>query len=320
MFEGGIIIDYTPRMRLRDKDVVRYVRQAKVGIYVPRDKRKDAEETLKALGFEVVNKDLATGYFDESIIASLLIPIEDEIGIPLGIDLSGDHLVMLPLKRILVYGINDYRLLMYLANNIEEVCWMDSRGFRKPLEMNFNYIDKIPLGSATRRILSELSRVIASLTIGERFSTEILSMLTGGGEELLSDEEIAVGGREAEALREVLARGVLSRERGKLRGRVYIDIQQLSPPAMLSAIAAALLTFSGLVIINSDAWNRALIQIINHREGIIWVSRNPAMQLLRDFELRVYKEGDYWVLSRLVKFENYYREIRERFIPLWESK
>ncbi len=320
---GRVIVDYSPRLSVQESgskaSVRQFVRQAKIGIAVPEKNYRKAKSLLKTLGFKIVSEDEALGLFEESIIISLLIPIEKELGLPIGMSLGGDRMVMLPLKRVLVYGEIDYRLPVFIANNFDEVCWVDSKGFRRILEMGFSHEERIPFGSFTHYELEELSRVIAATTIGDRYAPSILSTLMGGSEELMRDEEIPFVGRETEALREVLEWGVLSRERRRLRGKVFVDIQQLGQAAMITAIAAVLLGFCGLVIVNSEVWHKSLLPILNRREGIIWLSRNPAMRLISEFEYRVFKEGDYYVLSKMVMFEGELREIRERFIPLWEA-
>ena len=317
MFKGGIILNYTPKITMKELNI--RARQAKVGIYVPKTKAREAKNILRSLGFKIVPENQAIGILDETIIMSLLIPIESEIGIPIGIDISGDHLVTLPLKRVLMYGYVDYRFPIYLAT-IMDTCWIDTKGFR-PRQIDFTHIDRIPIEGMTRYALRELSRVIASITIGERYASEVFNALTSGGEELFQDEEVPLLGRETEALREVLGEnGILSREAGWLRGKIYVDVSHFGAPAIISAIAAMLLSYSGLVIVNSEVWHSSLLPLINRREGIFWVSRNPAMQLVKEFEVRIFREGDYFVLSKLVEFEGELREVRERFIPLWEVK
>ena len=311
---GGLIVDYSPRLVIRETKMI--ARRAKVGIYVPNKRKREAVNILRMLGLKVVSESRALGLFVESIIMSLLIPLEDEDGVPVGIDVSGDHMVLLPLKRILFSGLMDYRLPLYLTNFDNNVCWIDTKGFKKPLEMGFREITKIPLKSMTRYTLSELSRVIGALTIGERYALDILNAMLGESE-LFGDTEIPLGGRETQALREVIESGLLSMEEGHLPNRVYLNTQGLGAPAIVSAIAAILLSFTGLVIVNSDVWHPSILPIINRREGIIWVSRNPAMQLAREFEFRVFMERDHYVLSRLVQFEGEIREVRKRFIPIW---
>ncbi len=313
---GGLVLDYSPRLIMKETKMM--VRQAKVGIYVPDKKKGEAVSILKMLGFRIVGEKDALGIFEESIIVSMLIPLEEEEGVPIGIDLSGDHMVLLPLKRVLFFGLIDYRLPLYLANLESNVCWIDSKGLRKPLELGFEEVTKIPLNSMTRYALSELSRVIGALTIGERYASDILNAITNPeGEELFSDTEIPLVGRETQALKEVIESGLLTRGRERLSGRIYLSVQGFGTPAIVSAITAILLSFPGLVIINSDVWHQSILPIINRREGIIWVSRNPAMQLAREFEYKIYAEGDYYVLSRSMYFEGEMREVRKRFIPIW---
>jgi len=316
MFKGGVILNYSPKITMKELNI--QARQAKVGIYVPKSKAKEAKSILRSLGFKIVPENQAVGILDETIIMSLL-SIENEVSVPIGIDISGDHLVMLPLKRVLMYGYVDYRFPIYLAR-IMDVCWIDTKGFR-PRQIDFTHIDKIPIGSTTRYALRELSRVIASVTIGERYASEVFNALTSGGDELFQDEEVPLLGRETEALREVLGEnGILSREAGRLRGKIYVDVSHFGAPAIISAIAATLLNYPGFVIINSEVWHPSLLPLINRREGLFWVSRNPAMQLVKEFEVRIFHEGDHFVLSKLVEFEGELREVRERFIPLWEVK
>jgi len=311
---GGLIVDYSPRLMMKETRMI--VRQAKIGIYVPKRRKREAISILKMLGFKVVSEKNALGLFEESVIMSLLIPPEEEEGVPIGIDVTGDHMVLLPLKRVLFFGLIDYRLPLYLLGFESNVCWIDTKGFRKPLEMGFEEIEKIPLKSMTNYALSELSRVIGALTIGERYALDILNAMLGEGE-LFEDVEVPLGGRETQALREITESGLLSRERGYLSGKIYLNAQGLGEPAVVSAIAAVLLSFPGLVIINSDVWHSSILPVINRREGIVWLSRNPAAQLAREFEYRITAEGDYYVLSKLVQFEGEIREVRKRFLPIW---
>lgn len=314
-FGGGIIVDYSQKLVMKDTKMV--VRQAKIGVYVPKRKKREAKSILRMLGFKIVHEEDAVGLFDESILMSMLIPLDDEEGVPVGVDLSGDHMVLLPMKRVLFYGLVDYRLPLYLSSFENNVCWIDGKGFRKPLEVGFEQVDEIPLKSMTDYALSELSRVIGALTVGERYASDILSLITSE-DRLFEDVEVPLGGRETQALREVVESGLLSLEKGGLSGKVFVDVQNLGEPAVMSAIAAVLLGFSGLVIVNTDVWHPSILPIVNRREGIVWLSHNPAMQLVKEFEHRIFVEADYYVLSRTIQFEGEIREVRKRFIPIWK--
>lgn len=241
---------------------------------------------------------------DVRILADLELNVKEK---PVGVSLDGSRLVFAPAEGLI--HVTDPRLAALLIYGERSVLWIEARGMSLD-DLGLQRLPHVPLASISRRLVSDISLALATLTVGRQHAERIESALSSLKPEVEEEEEMTEILAGPQSVVDALVKWrIVSPESGEIPERAYIDVTGAPYVVQLFALLFGLLSGYEYVVVNGVMYTRRLVDYI--RPTIIWVSRDPPDE---SFSVSI---TDSRVRVR-VDFRGQPVILEETFRPFWE--